>query len=285
MEIIRSPAAMTAWSNRTAAEGKAIALVPTMGFFHEGHLSLMRSAARQAGAVVVSLFVNPIQFGPAEDLDRYPRDFERDSALAAREQVDALFAPEAAAMYPEGFQTRIAVTELSQGLCGAGRPGHFEGVATVVAKLFHIVRPQVAIFGEKDFQQLAIIRRLVRDLDLDVEIVGQPIVREADGLAMSSRNAYLSAAERQSARCLSRALRWGRELAAGGETDAGRLRAALESMLAADPTVTVEYVAVVHETTLRPQQQIDRHSRLALAVKIGRTRLIDNGLLFAPEQG
>jgi pantoate--beta-alanine ligase len=284
MEIIRSPAAMTAWSNRTAAEGKTVALVPTMGFFHEGHLSIMRLAARRAEAVVVSLFVNPIQFGPAEDLDRYPRTFEQDAALAGRERVDILFAPEAGGMYPDGFQTRISVSELGQGLCGAGRPGHFEGVATVVAKLFHIVRPRLAVFGEKDFQQLAVIRRLVRDLDMGIDIVGHPIVREPDGLAMSSRNGYLKPAERQAACGLSRGINHARSLAAGGETEVCRLQAAIETMLAADPAVEVEYVAIVDEATLRPQKEVDEKSRLALAVKIGRTRLIDNGRLLATEQ-
>ncbi|MEJ2031686.1 MAG: pantoate--beta-alanine ligase [Deltaproteobacteria bacterium] len=284
MDVIRSPAEMKAWSNRAADEGKTLALVPTMGFFHKGHLSLMRLARRRAERTVVSLFVNPIQFGPTEDLDRYPRDFERDAALAAQEKIDVLFAPDAVAMYPEGFQTRIVVTELSSGLCGASRPGHFEGVATVVTKLFHIVRPRLAVFGEKDFQQLGLIRRMVKDLDMDIDIVGHPIVREPDGLAMSSRNAYLAPAERESARCLFRSIRHARKLAAGGEADAGCLQATIEAMLTADPAVKVEYVAMVDETTLQPQKEINGSSRLALAVKIGRTRLIDNGRLFAAEQ-
>jgi pantoate--beta-alanine ligase len=278
MEIIRSPAAMTAWSNRRSADGRTIALVPTMGFFHEGHLSLMELAARQADCVVVSHFVNPIQFGPAEDLDRYPRNFVRDAELAARAQVDVLFAPDAADMYHQEFQTRITVAVLSSGLCGAGRPGHFEGVATVVAKLFNIIRPRLAVFGEKDFQQLAVIRRLTADLNWPIDIVGHAIVREPDGLAMSSRNAYLSPAERQTAPCLWRAITHTRNLVSQGMIDARLLRAEVEKLLAA---VQIEYVEIVHQDTLQPQETVDRSSRLALAVRIGRTRLIDNSSLCA----
>jgi pantoate--beta-alanine ligase len=281
MEIISSPAAMRAWSNRKAAESSATALVPTMGCFHEGHLSLMRLAAANADAVVVSLFVNPIQFGPTEDLERYPRDLQRDAELAAREGIAVLFAPEtAASLYPPGFQTRITVAPLSTGLCGANRPGHFEGVVTVVAKLFNIVQPRTAVFGEKDFQQLAVIRRLTADLDWNIKIIGHPIIREPDGLAMSSRNSYLSPAERQAARCLARTIRDARNLVEEGMTEVSRLRANLESQLAAEAGVLIEYVEIVDESTLRPQEAVDLDSRLMLAVKIGRTRLIDNGKLL-----
>lgn len=275
MEIIRSPTAMTVWSNRAAAQGKVIALVPTMGFFHEGHLSLMRLARRRAEAVVVSLFVNPMQFGPAEDLDRYPRDFERDAALAAREGVDVLFAPEAEAMYPEGFQTRIAVEELSQGLCGASRPGHFEGVATVVTKLFHIVRPRLAVFGEKDFQQLAVIRRMVQDLDLGIDIVGHPIVREADGLAMSSRNAYLSPSERRVAQSLSQGLRRVRERFAAGERDPAALASLAHAVMEA-AGAEVEYAEVVDPRDLAGVDLASAEDVCAVAARVGSTRLIDN---------
>lgn len=277
MEIIRSPAAMTAWSNRRIAERRSIVLVPTMGCFHQGHLSLMRLAAQHGDCVVVSLFVNPIQFGPAEDLDRYPRDLQRDADLAGREDVDVLFAPESEDMYPPEFQSRLLVTELSRGLCGTGRPGHFDGVATVVAKMFNIVRPQIAVFGEKDFQQLAVIRRLAADLNWNIEIIGHPIIREPDGLAMSSRNGYLSPAERQSARRLHLAIRRGCELAAGGMTEVRKLLAEVKKFLAADPVVRIEYVEVIDQETLLPQERINTRSRLALAVTIGRTRLIDNG--------
>ena len=196
MEVIRSIAGMTAESRRMRQAGRTIALVPTMGFFHEGHLQLMRFGRQHADQLVVSLFVNPIQFGPNEDLQRYPRDFDRDVRLAEQERVDVMFVPDSREMYGADFQTRIKVDQLSAPLCGRQRPGHFDGVTTVVAKLFHIVRPHCSIFGEKDLQQLAVIRRMVDDLNFDVKILGHPIVREPDGLAMSSRNSYLSAAER-----------------------------------------------------------------------------------------
>jgi pantoate--beta-alanine ligase len=281
MDIIRSPAAMTAWSNRKITERRTIALVPTMGSFHDGHLSLMRLTARQADCVVVSLFVNPFQFGPAEDLEQYPRDFERDAALAAQEKIDVLFAPTVEDMYPAGYQTRVMVSELSRGLCGAERPGHFEGVTTVVAKLFNIIRPQLSVFGEKDYQQLTIIRQMVEDLNWNVDIIGHPIIREPDGLAMSSRNAYLSPEEREKARCLSQAIKHARSIISAGQTDVGLLEAEIESLLASsDPAVQVEYIHIVDQNSLKPQSQIDRNSLLTMAVKIGRTRLIDNGRLF-----
>src|SRR3989338_8511562 len=206
MESIRTPVEMTAWANKVLADGQTIGLVPTMGFFHEGHLCLMRKAKEKADRTVVSLFVNPIQFGANEDLSRYPRDFSRDSQLAEAEGVDVLFAPEAQAMYPPEASTREIVSGVTEGLCGAGRPGHFAGVATVVAKLFHIIKPHCAVFGKKDFQQLAVIEKMVADLNWDVEVIGHPIVREADGLAMSSRNTFLSVPERQAALCLFRAI-------------------------------------------------------------------------------
>ena len=283
MEIIRTPVAMTAWANRMIAAGDSIALVPTMGYFHAGHLSLMRRAKGLAKQVVVSLFVNPIQFGPQEDLSRYPRDFERDAALAQGEGVDVLFAPEAAAMYPEGSRTRVTVSGLTSGLCGGSRPGHFEGVTTVVAKLFHLVKPQFAVFGRKDFQQLAVIRRMTADLNWDIEIIGHPIVREADGLAMSSRNVYLSPEERQSALGLSRALRHARQRAGDGLTDAAVLTREVREMLAAAPGIAVEYVECVDEATLAPCPRLAPGVVLAIAARVGTTRLIDNDNLFAEE--
>lgn len=283
MEIIRTPAAMTAWANRMIAAGDAIVLVPTMGYFHEGHLCLMRRAKGLAKRVVVSLFVNPIQFGPQEDLSRYPRDFERDAALAGQEGVDVLFAPEAAAMYPEGSRTRVTVSGLTDGLCGRSRPGHFEGVTTVVAKLFHLVKPQVAVFGQKDFQQLAVIRRMTADLNWDIEIVGHPIVREADGLAMSSRNVYLSADERQAALGLSRALRHARQRVREGLTDAAGLVREVCEILTSATGVTVEYVECVDEASLLPCARLAPGVVLAIAARVGTTRLIDNDNLFAEE--
>jgi len=285
MEIITEPAAMTAWSNQQAARGRRVALVPTMGCFHEGHLSLMRLAARRADLVVVSLFVNPLQFGPGEDFAAYPRTFDDDCAAARRTGVHVLFAPDRGACYPPDFRTTVSVSGLTEGLCGASRPGHFDGVTTVVAKLFNIVKPRAAVFGEKDFQQLAVIRAMVRDLNWDVEIIAHPIVREADGLAMSSRNRYLSAAERDSALCLSRAIARGRELAAAGETVSRRVTDELRALICADPVVTVDYIEIVHARTLRPEETIGPESVLALAVKIGTTRLIDNGYLLRPARG
>ncbi len=275
MEVISEIAAMRAWSAAAARQGLRIALVPTMGYFHAGHLALMDRARELADRVVVSLFVNPIQFGPNEDLDRYPRDLTRDRSLAAERGVDVLFTPSAAAMYPEGSCTRVVVSGITDRLCGKSRPGHFDGVATVVTKLFHIVNPQVAVFGEKDFQQLAVIRRLVADLDMGITIVGHPVVREADGLAMSSRNTYLSSEERRQAAAISDALRRARELAAGGERRADAIREAVGRWIET-AGLRPEYVAVVDGETLADQEEIDQRSRLLVAAWAGTTRLIDN---------
>ena len=265
----------------------SIALVPTMGFFHEGHLSLMRRAKTLADRVVVSLFVNPIQFGPKEDLASYPRDLARDSALAANAGVDALFTPAAEAMYGDGFQTRVVVSGLSQGLCGASRPGHFDGVATVVTKLFHIVAPDVTVFGEKDFQQLAVIRRMVADLDFNLRIVGHPIVREADGLAMSSRNTYLTKEERQAAVCLHQSLIMAQDLARHNDgprqkpVTAKEIERAVTDFIEQNAGFVVEYATVIDRASLASATKIDESCLLALAVRVnGRVRLIDNGPLL-----
>ncbi len=279
MQIIRTAAEMTAWSNQALARGERIALVPTMGCFHPGHLALMRRAAGEADRLVVSLFVNPIQFGPAEDLDRYPRDFARDTELAADQGAAVLFAPDTAAMYPDDFQTRVRVERLSQGLCGNGRPGHFEGVTTVVAKLFNLVKPRVAVFGEKDFQQLAVIRRMVADLGWEIIILAHPIVREPDGLAMSSRNRYLDPTERRIATCLYRSLEAARQLVRQGMRDGPRLIAAIKKILCSGNRVEIEYIKLVDQKKLTDKTTVDPETRLVMAVRIGRTRLIDNGLL------
>jgi pantoate--beta-alanine ligase len=279
MKIITSITDMQQTSLALKREGKRIAFVPTMGFLHEGHASLLRQGRRRGDVLVLSIFVNPIQFRPDEDLERYPRNLEGDCAIARECGVDIVFTPTAAEMYPAGFQTSIRVNDLSLPLCGASRPGHFDGVATVVTKLFNICQPDLALFGAKDFQQLAIIRRLVLDLSLPVEVVGMPIVREADGLAMSSRNAYLSAAERQSALCLSRAIRLVRESYAAGEHDAEKLLAAARELIAAEPAATVDYLELRNAATLETVQVAADTTLLALAVKIGTTRLIDNTLL------
>ena len=255
-------------------------LVPTMGALHEGHLSLIRIARQRADRVVVSLFVNPLQFGPKEDLDRYPRDFERDRALCEGEGADALFAPDAAGMYPPGFCTRVDVTgALTSGLCGVRRPGHFSGVATVVTKLFTICEPDVAVFGQKDAQQAAVIRRFTRDLDLPVEVVVAPIVREPDGLAMSSRNVYLSPEERRQAATLKASLDEAQGLCSAGERDAAALLRAVAARVGTAPLARLDYAAIVDPETLEPLTRVERPALLALAAFLGSTRLIDNTTL------
>jgi len=281
MDIICLPTEMTSWSNRMIAKGKSIALAPTMGYFHKGHLSLMKMAAEKADAVVVSLFVNPIQFGPNEDFERYPRDLERDAELARQEHVDVLFAPEQEAMYPQRPKTKVVVEELTAGLCGAARPGHFAGVTTVVAKLFNIVKPGMAVFGQKDFQQLSVIRQMVRDLNWDIEIIGHPIVREEDGLAMSSRNIYLSPDERQKALCLHKAIQLAqKKVRQQGVNEVSALLQEVRTFLGSFVGVDIEYVSIVDSDGLAEQNTVDQHSVLAMAVRVGKTRLIDNAFLF-----
>jgi len=280
MRIIRKTTEMAVWSQAERQQGQRIAFVATMGALHEGHLSLVREAKKRGNRVVVSIFVNPMQFAPAEDFAAYPRNFVRDRGLLETEGVDVLFHPAAEDIYPPGNQTHVEVKELSKILCGARRPGHFQGVATVVAKLFNVVRPDVAIFGEKDYQQLQIIRRLVRDLFLDVEIVGHPIVRESDGVAMSSRNAYLNADERKAARCLSRSLHRAECLVRQGETSATAIAEAVSAELHSEPLAAVEYVAISDVETLEPLEQIRQSALLALSVTIGQARLIDNKVLL-----
>jgi pantoate--beta-alanine ligase len=264
-------------------EGRRIVLVPTMGWFHEGHLSLMRLARSLGTRTIVSLFVNPIQFGPREDLAAYPRDLDRDRRLAEQEGVDALFAPVAEEMFEPEFQTRVSLSRISRGLCGADRPGHFDGVATIVTKLFHLMTTHVAVFGEKDLQQLALIRRMVRDLNFQIEIVGHPIVREKDGLALSSRNSYLTAAERQTALCLSQAIGQARDTVrdSSNTTSVADLIAGAIAFINAHEGCQVDYVTIVDRWSLAPGTTINQDSVMALAVKInGRVRLIDNGLLL-----
>ncbi len=282
MDIFHTPGEMRGWSRRQSVLGKTICLVPTMGYFHEGHLTLMRLAKNRCDLVVVSHFLNPTQFGPNEDLDRYPRNFERDMDLAERQKVDAVFAPSPGQMYPEGFLTQVAVRELTRHLCGSSRPGHFDGVTTVVAKLFNIVSPDVAVFGEKDFQQLAIIRRMVRDLNFPIKIVSHAIVREVDGLAMSSRNANLAPEDRPAALSLSGALGLAREQCSRGESSAAALREKLEAYILSFPGNRVDYISFVDESTLEPMETVTERTVLALAVHIGggKVRLIDNGFVI-----
>ncbi len=259
--------------------GKRIAFVPTMGYLHEGHASLLREGRRLADILVLSIFVNPTQFAANEDLDSYPRNLEGDMALAESCGTDFIFAPTAADMYPAGFQTTISLGSLTEPLCGASRPGHFNGVAIVVTKLFGIVQPDLALFGKKDFQQLAIIRQMTKDMNLPVEIIGMPIVREPDGLAMSSRNSYLSPEERQQALCLYRAIRKARELFSRGESSAERLLAEARSNIESVPSAVIDYLELRDGVTLTPVERAEKGNLLALAVKIGSTRLIDNTLL------
>lgn len=261
--------------------GETVGLVPTMGYFHEGHLSLMRRAKKDNGFVVVSLFVNPTQFGPNEDLQDYPRDMDRDARMAEEIGVDLIFNPSAEEMYPEGYQTYVMVEEMTKGLCGEFRSVHFRGVATVCLKLFNIVQPDRAYFGRKDYQQLKVVTRMVKDLDLPMEIVGMPTVREPDGLAMSSRNTYLSPHERKAALVLSKSLARAQELLDSGITSGAEIQRELEVFIgpASGGLARVEYVSVVHPETLECLDVIEDEAVVALAVRIGKTRLIDNGVI------
>lgn len=276
MKVCRTIAELRAELAPARQGGKSIGLVPTMGFLHAGHLALIQRAQADNRIVVVSIFVNPTQFGPQEDLARYPRDLPRDLDLCGKAGVDLIFAPEPAEMYPAGFQTLVEVEGLSQGLCGASRPGHFRGVATVVAKLFAIAQPDRAYFGEKDAQQLRVIRRMVRDLDLPVAVVPVPIVREPDGLAMSSRNIYLNTEERRAALVLYESLFRARELFDAGERRAEVIAGRMRELIAAQPLARLDYLALVDDETLAPVERIERPALIALAVFIGKTRLIDN---------
>ena len=259
--------------------GRRIGFVPTMGFLHEGHLSLMRLARERCDVLVVSIFVNPAQFGPTEDIEAYPRDFRRDEALCEREGVAMVFYPSAENMYAADASVWIDEEALSGVLCGASRPGHFRGVCTVVAKLFNLVLPDLAVFGEKDAQQLRIIERMVRDLNIPVEIVRGPIVREADGLAMSSRNKYLSGNQRENALCLRRSLDQALALFGQGEHDAAVLRQAMVDLIECVPAAEIDYIGIVDERSLAVVDEIKDDVLIALAVKIGNTRLIDNAVL------
>lgn len=255
---------------------KRVGLVPTMGALHEGHLSLVRAARRQCEVVAVSLFVNPTQFGPQEDFSKYPRTFDKDCEMLQKEGVDLLFAPSVEDMYPKGMVTHVMVDGLSERLCGRSRPGHFRGVTTVVSKLFHIVEPEAAFFGQKDAAQVAIIGRMVGDLDLPVEIVVCPIVREPDGLAMSSRNAYLDREQRKSALVLYRSLMRVQQLFNHGERSAAGLIAAGKEVFAQEPSVRLDYFEIVDPENLEPLSQVSQRSLVAVAAFVGTTRLIDN---------
>jgi len=278
-EIFRGPSEMRARVEDLRRDGKKIAVVPTMGALHDGHLTLVRHARARADVVILTIFVNPTQFGPNEDLARYPRDEVGDLAKARPAGVDLAFCPSADVMYPAGAQTFVEVRELQRPLCGASRPGHFTGVSTIVSKLFNITKPHLAVFGEKDYQQLAIIRRMVRDLDFDIAIESVPIMRESDGLAMSSRNAYLSTEQRAAALSLSRGLAAAEAAFAQGERDARALVAAARAPIEAEQLARIDYVELRDAVELSDVAHVERPAVLALAAFVGTTRLIDNRVL------
>ncbi|MGI5868320.1 MAG: pantoate--beta-alanine ligase [Kiritimatiellia bacterium] len=282
MQVLKTKAEMSALADSWRARNLAIGLVPTMGFLHEGHLSLIRLARQRADKVVVSIFVNPTQFAPGEDFEAYPRDEARDLARCEAEGADAAFLPTPAEMYAPDATVSLTESRLSKTMCGVSRPTHFQGVLTVVNKLFNITRATTAVFGMKDAQQLAVIRRMVRDLDMPVALVPGPIVRESDGLAMSSRNTYLSADERRHALCLRRALDLADAAWQRGDTATDAVLAAMREHIAATPGAVIDYIVAVDADSLEPVETLRDNTLVALAVKIGRTRLIDNTLLRAP---
>ena len=276
MRLLTDPGELRRACREVRGSGRRVALVPTMGALHDGHLSLVRAARERAHVVVLSVFVNPTQFGPGEDLETYPHDMERDGHLAEAAGVELLFHPEPAAIYPTGDATRVEVTGLTEILCGASRPGHFRGVATVVTKLLILCEPDVAVFGRKDYQQWRVIERLVRDLFLDVEIVGAPIVREADGLALSSRNSFLSPAEREASLALPRALKAGAEAVRDGERDPRRVVERMTAVIQDEPAARLDYLEALDAVELQPVESLDGETLLAGAIRVGSTRLIDN---------
>jgi pantoate--beta-alanine ligase len=284
LEFIRDPWAMRQRADGARLEGRRIGVVPTMGALHEGHCSLIRVARERSDLVITTIFVNPMQFGAGEDFDRYPRDLGRDRMMAQGAGSDVIFAPSREAMYPEGFVTAVNVEKITDVLEGELRPGHFRGVATVVAKLFHITQPHLAVFGQKDAQQLAVIRRMVRDLNFGVEIVAAPIVREADGLAMSSRNGYLTPKERAEAPVLYRSLRSAENLIRGGERDAEAIRRSVTRMISDNSSGAVQYVSLADEENLKECKTLAPGDRILvlLAVRFGGTRLIDNCVVTVP---
>jgi len=280
MDLLNTPEALRTQCRQWRKQGLTIALVPTMGFLHAGHMSLIDEARKRADKLIVSVFVNPTQFGPNEDLDRYPRDLPRDMQLAAEHGADAVFAPEPGAMYAPGHATWVEVPELAKGLCGASRPIHFRGVCTVVLKLLNLVQPDVAVFGQKDWQQLAILRRMARDLNLDAELIGMPIFREADGLAMSSRNVYLTDDERARVPAIRQGLLLIQQRVKAGETDAEKLALTFRQHIADTlPDARIDYAAFVHPESMAPVARLAAPTLLAVAVFIGKVRLIDNILL------
>ena len=279
IEIIKTAKDMQARSDKVRCQGKTIVFIPTMGFLHEGHLSLMREGKQYGNDIVVSIFVNPTQFGPGEDLETYPRNFEKDLELLKKEGVNAVFAPEAVEIYGEQFQTYVELEKLPNHLCGLSRPVFFKGVATIVTKLFNIVKPHVAIFGQKDYQQLTVIRQMVRDLNFDIKVVGAPTVRESEGLAMSSRNTYLTPEQRISALSLNKSLKKAQALVEDGLQDAAKIIDTAAKLILSHPETEIDYITICNPETLDDMKTIDRPALMALAVKVGKARLIDNMIL------
>jgi len=276
MQVFRTIGEIEDFANKARVTGKTVGLVPTMGYFHDGHLNLMREAKKKCDVVVVSLYVNPLQFGPKEDLGEYPRDFDRDCAMAQSVGVDAIFTPGNDEMYPAGYGSFVEVTGITGKLCGLSRPDHFRGVTTVVAKLFNIVRPDQAFFGQKDAQQALVIQKMVRDLNMGLEVVTLPIVREADGLAMSSRNVYLNEEQRQAALVLYRSLCAFRDAVTEGERNVFKLLRGIEEMISSTPGANLDYVEILSVPDLEPLDTLNGKCIAALAVRFGKTRLIDN---------
>ncbi|MEW5953908.1 MAG: pantoate--beta-alanine ligase [Bacillota bacterium] len=279
MQVINTIAGIRTLVEEVRREGGIIGFVPTMGYFHEGHLSLMRRAKEECGLVVVSIFVNPLQFGPREDFASYPRDFDRDVAMAEEAGADIIFAPDVAEMYPPHFYTTVNVEKITEPLCGRSRPGHFRGVATVVTKLFNIVRPHRAYFGQKDAQQVLVIKRLAEDLNMDLNIVNAPLVRESDGLAMSSRNVYLSPEDRQAATVLYRSLQEAERAVSEGILEGARLEELVRAIISREPRAAIDYVEVLSLPDLEPCAKISGQALVAVAVRFGNTRLIDNTIV------
>ncbi|MFO7891706.1 MAG: pantoate--beta-alanine ligase [bacterium] len=279
MKVVRSVQEMQNFADQLRSEGKIIGFVPTMGFFHEGHLSLMRIARKKADVVVISIFVNPAQFGPGEDFNDYPRDFSRDKSLADKNGVDVIFYPSEEVIYPERFLTKVTVDKITKVLCGVSRPYHFQGVTTVCAKLFNIVKPHFAVFGKKDFQQSVVIKQMVKDLNFDLDIITGPIIRESDGLALSSRNTYLSEEERKDALSLNRALLKAEAMVHQGERKIEILCKFIANEISSKKNNRIDYISIVDPETLEPLDFIKDRALIAVAVFVGKTRLIDNILI------
>lgn len=279
MKLVNGISRMTTLVKMLKKEGKSIGFVPTMGYLHEGHMSLVKAARKHTDVVVMSIFVNPLQFGPKEDYEKYPRDIKRDEALAGEAGVDIIFCPSVKEMYPEGYATYVNVESLTDSLCGASRPGHFKGVTTVVAKLFSIIKPDVAYFGQKDAQQVAVVKKMARDLNMDIEIKSMPIIRETDGLAMSSRNVYLSEDERRQALVLNQSLEKVSSLVKAGERDPANVIKAIKELIARKPLVKIDYISIVDMRSLKDVPEISGEVLVALAAFVGKTRLIDNTII------